>query len=59
MLEEANSMLEGKVAKLSSENNKLQADVKILKDEHSEILHSLFAHERKNQSLAQENQILK
>ena len=51
--------LSAKVDHLTSENVKLTADMKILRDEHTEILHSLFNLEKKNQALQQENEVLK
>ena len=47
--------LESMVDRLFAENVKVNADMKILRDEHTEVLHSIFAYERKNTSLNQEN----
>ena len=53
--EEKISSLEGMVDRLFAENVKVNADMKILRDEHTEVLHSIFAYERKNTQLNQEN----
>jgi hypothetical protein len=36
------------IEKLKTENIKLGTDVKIIRNEHSEILHSLYSLEKKN-----------
>ncbi len=46
--EEKTKSLEDLVEKLKTENLKLSTDVKIIRNEHSEILHSLFNLEKKN-----------
>ena len=46
--EEKIGSLEGMVDRLFAENVKVNADMKILRDEHTEVLHSIFAYERKN-----------
>jgi hypothetical protein len=40
--------LEEEVEKLKTENLKLSTDVKIIRGEHSEILHTLYQLEKKN-----------
>jgi septal ring factor EnvC (AmiA/AmiB activator) len=57
--EEKCRALESEVDKLRIENVKLNTDVKIIRNEHSEILHSLYTLEKKNSHLQQENQVLK
>ena len=37
--------LEGMVDRLFAENVKVNADMKILRDEHTEVLHSIFAYD--------------
>ena len=37
------SSLEGMIDRLFAENVKVNADMKILRDEHTEVLHSMFA----------------
>ena len=49
--EEKTRDLETQVDKLNTENLKLTTDVKIIRNEHSEILHSLFTLEKKNSQL--------
>lgn len=44
---------------LKTENLKLLTDMKVLRNEHQEVLNSLFKQERRNQSLAAENEALK
>ena len=51
--------LEGMVDRLFAENVKVNADMKILRDEHTEVLHSMFAYDRKNTLLQQENLAMK
>ena len=57
--EDKTTELEQTVSKLKTENLKLSTDVKIIKNEHSEILHSIFNLEKKNSQLQQENIILR
>jgi len=57
--EERTKSLEAQVDRLTAENIKLTADMKILRDEHTEVLHNLFIFERKNNSLLHENNTLK
>ena len=52
-------MLENKVDDLQSENIKLTSEMKLLRDEHTEVLHSMFTFEKKNQTLTAENNALK
>lgn len=40
--------IEDEVQMLKTENIKVSTDVKIIRNEHSEILHSLFSLEKKN-----------
>ena len=49
--EEKASELDQTVGKLKTENLKLSTDVKIIRNEHSEILHSIFNLEKKNAQL--------
>ena len=51
--------LEKTVDKLFAENVKINTDMKILRDEHTEVLHSMFQYEKKNSTLNQENAALK
>ena len=37
----------------------MNADMKILRDEHTEVLHSMFQYEKNNATLNQENEALK
>lgn len=48
--------LERQVDKLKNENLKLSTDIKIIRNEHSEILHKVVNLDRKNQQLLQENE---
>ncbi len=49
--EEKCRLLESEVDKLRIENVKLTTDVRIIRNEHSEILHSLYTLEKKNSHL--------
>ena len=40
--------MEDEIDKLKTENVKLGTDVKIIRNEHTEILHSLYSMEKKN-----------
>lgn len=40
--------MEEEIDKLKTENIKLSTDVKIIRNEHTEILHSLYSMEKKN-----------
>ena len=40
--------LEFEVKRLTQENTKLTTDMKILRDEHTEVLHQLFSIDKKN-----------
>ena len=51
--------LEDMVDRLFAENVKINADMKILRDEHTEVLHSMFQQQRNNNQLNQENIALK
>ena len=51
--------LEDMVDRLFAENVKTNADMKILRDEHTEVLHSMFQQQRNNNQLNQENIALK
>ena len=51
--------LEKTVDKLFAENVKINTDMKILRDEHTEVLHSMFQYEKNNSTLNQENAALK
>lgn len=46
--EDKTKEMEVEVDKLKTENLKLSTDVKIIRNEHSEILHSLYSLEKKN-----------
>ena len=46
--EDKTKVLEEEVERLKTENVKLSTDVKIIRSEHSEILHSLYSLEKKN-----------
>lgn len=51
--------LNKKVARLQDENTALNADVKVIRNEHSEMVHKVYELEKKNQSLVHENLTLK
>lgn len=51
--------LQGMVDRLTGENIKIQADMRILRDEHTEVLHQLFSFEKKNHDLLKENNALR
>ena len=51
--------LNTKVGGLQDENIKLNADITIIRTEHSEVLHAVHGLEQKNRTLAKENGILK
>ena len=51
--------LEDTVDRLFAENVKVNADMKILRDEHTEVLHAMFQHQRNTSQLNQENISLK
>lgn len=51
--------LEKQVERLKTENLKLTTDVKIIRNEHSEILHKIVGLDRKNALLLQENEGLR
>ena len=53
--EEKITNLQGMVDKLTSENIKANTDMRILRDEHTEVLHQMFNFERKNHDLLHEN----
>ncbi len=57
--EEKIHSLESEVDALKTENLKLTTDVKLIRNEHQELINTLFALERKNQQLTTENEILK
>ena len=40
--------LDSEVDRLTNENTKLTAEMKILRDEHTEVLHQLFSMDKKN-----------
>jgi hypothetical protein len=46
--EDKTRSLEEEVERLKTENVKLTTDVKIIRSEHGDILHSLYALEKKN-----------
>ena len=47
--------LESTVGRLDAENIKLKTDMKIMRDEHTEVLHAMFSFEKRNQELLKEN----
>ena len=47
-VEETNKYLQEQVEKLKTENVKVMADMKIMRSEQSEVLHSLYSLEKKN-----------
>ena len=51
--------LNQKVSRLQDENTVLNADVKVIRNEHSEMVHKVYDLEKKNQSLVHENLTLK
>ena len=51
--------LNSKLGGLQNENLKLNADIKVIRTEHSEVLHVVHGLEDKNRTLLKENQILK
>jgi len=51
--------LESDVERLKQENTKLNADMRILRDEHTEVLHQLFTMDKRNGALFRENLDLK
>ena len=57
--EEKIKTLEGMVDRLTAENIKVNTDMRILRDEHTEVLHQMFSFEQKNTSLIKENNHLR
>ena len=53
------NLLESQISKLTSENTKLNTDMKILRDEHTEVLHQLFTIDKKNSTMFRENNEIK
>ena len=51
--------LQAMVDKLTAENIKVNADMRILRDEHTEVLHQMFNFEKKNEVLLRENNTLR
>ena len=51
--------LEETVDRLFAENVKMNADMKILRDEHTEVLHAMFQQQRNTSQLNQENNTIK
>lgn len=51
--------LQKEIDHLKSENVKVTADMKVLRDEHTEVLHTMFKFERRNQDLLRENTSLR
>ena len=51
--------LEETVDRLFAENVKVNADMKILRDEHTEVLHAMFQQQRNTSQLNQENNTIK
>ena len=54
-----NSHILYKVEKLKTDNIKLNSDLKIMRNDHSELLHAVFSLEKKVELLHKENQALK
>ena len=57
--DEKTKYLQEEIEVLKTDNVKLSSDMKIIRGEHSEMLHTLYSMEKKNISLQHENQILK
>jgi len=57
--EEKTKYLQEEIETLKTDNVKLSSDMKIIRGEHSEMLHTLYSLEKKNISLQHENQVLK
>lgn len=51
--------LEEIVHKLQVENTQLKTDVKIIRNEHNEMIHTIYNLDKKNQQLQQENSAFK
>ncbi len=51
--------LNNKIGGLQDENIKLNADIKVIRTEHSDVLHAVYGLEKKNRTLIKENQTLK
>ena len=51
--------LQRTVDRLTADNVKVQTDMKILRDEHTEVLHAMFSYEKRNQELVRENSELR
>ena len=47
------------IDKLQSENIKLTSDIKVIRNEHTEMVHSVYKLEKKNEALVSENLTLK
>jgi len=45
--------------RLTAENCKINAEMRIMRDEHTEVLHQIFNFERKNHDLLRENNALR
>lgn len=59
MNDEKTQVLENQVDKLKTENIKLNTDIKIIRNEHSEILHKLITIDKRNKELIKENEEMK
>ena len=51
--------LQDMVDRLTAENTKVNSDMNILREEHTEVLHQLFTFEKRNKDLLRENNELR
>jgi hypothetical protein len=49
------TVLNDKIGGLQDENIKLNSDVKVIRTEHSDVLHAVYGLEKKNRTLIKEN----
>ena len=47
------------IDRLTIENTRVRAEMRTLRDEHTEVLHQMFSFEKKNQDLARDNEHLR
>ena len=47
------------IDRLTIENTRVRAEMRTLRDEHTEVLHQMFNFEKKNQDLARDNEHLR
>ena len=57
--EEKITTLQGMCDRLTAENIKVNTEMRILRDEHTEVLHQMFNFNKKNQDLLKENNALR